>query len=163
VPRILCRTIEVCIFKFVNDRPLYLLLHRAKEEKVYPGIWQLMSGAIEENEKVHDAALREFREETGMEMSAFWVAPFVNSFYEPDIDAITLSPLFVAQVEEGSVPRLSPEHSEYGWFSYEEARQKLVWPGQREGLRIAHEYLVRGEKAASLLQMKLGSTPYSNH
>ena len=157
MPQIACRIIEICIFKFLEDNPYYLLLHRAKDEKVYPGIWQLMSGTIEENEKTYEAAFREFKEETGMRVNRFWVVPYVNAFYEPDFDAINLSPLFVAQVEEGSVPRLSSEHSEYAWFAFDQALEKLVWPGQRTGLKIAHEYIVCGSTAAKLLEMKFDS------
>lgn len=155
MPTIACRIIEICVFRFVKDRPEYLLLHRAKDKKIYPGIWQLMSGTIEKEEGGVEAALREFKEETGMRVSRFWVVPYVNSFYDPEYDAVNLSPLFAAQVDEGSEPRLSPEHFEYGWFTYDEAIRKLVWPGQRSGLKITHEFIVRGEQAASLLQMRL--------
>ncbi len=163
MPLITCRIVEICVFRFIKDQPEYLLLHRAKDEKVYPGIWQLMSGTIEKEEGGVEAALREFREETGMKVERFWVVPYVNSFYDPDYDAINLSPLFAAQVDEGSEPRLSREHFEYGWFTYEEASRKLVWPGQRAGLKVTHEYVVRGEQAATLLQMRsdLNSSPGS--
>ncbi len=162
MPEIGCRIIEICVFRFVQDKPEYLLLHRAKDEKVYPGIWQLMSGTIEREEGGVEAALREFKEETGMKVERFWVVPYVNSFYDPDHDAVNLSPLFAAQVEQGSELRLSSEHYEYGWFPYEEAMKKLVWPGQRAGLKVTHDYIVRGEKAATLLQMKLDSAPDPN-
>ena len=155
MPQINCRIIEICVFKISRGQPEYLLLHRAEREKVYPGIWQLLSGTIEKNERTYDAALREFKEETRLKVRRFWVAPFVNSFYEPDYDAINLSPLFVVEVEGRSVPHLSSEHSEYGWFPYEQALEKLVWPGQRAGLKIAHECIVGGEKPAKLLELKL--------
>ena len=116
-----------------------------------------MSGTIEKNEGGVEAALREFKEETALNVSRFWVVPHVNSFYDPDHDAVNLSPLFAAQVEEGSVPRLSSEHSEHTWFSYEEALRKLVWPGQRAGLKVVHEYIISGEKAAKLLEMRFNS------
>jgi len=142
------------VFRFVNDRAEYLLLHRAKDEKVYPGIWQLMSGTIEGDEGGVEAAFREFKEETGLKVNKFWVVPFVNSFFDPSRDAVNLSPLFAAQVEAGIEPRLSSEHSEHRWFTYEEALKKLVWPGQRAGLKVTHDYITCGEEAARLLEMK---------
>lgn len=151
---IACKIIEVCIFKLENDRPWYLLLRRAKNEKLYPGIWQFVSGSIENGEKAVDAALREFQEETGMKLKGFWVVPFVNSFYDPDWDTVNLSPLFAAHVGAGDNPRLSAEHDEFGWIPYEEARRKLVWPGQREGMRIVHEVIVGGEEAARLTKIR---------
>ena len=151
---IACKIVEVCVFKFENDRPLYLLLHRSKDEKIYPDIWQLISGSIEGTEKAYEAAMRELTEETGMKPKAFWVVPFVNSFYDHDYDAVNLSPLFAAQVEPGDEPKLSSEHYESGWFLYADAVRQLVWPGQREGLRIVDEYVIKGEEAGKLTRIR---------
>ena len=152
--QIVCKIIEVCVFKFENGRPWYLLLHRAKDEKLYPNLWQCVTGSIEGDEKAVEAAYRELMEETGMTPKAFWVVPFVNSFYDPEWDAVNLSPIFAAQVELGTNPVLSAEHFEFGWFSYEDALRKLVWPGQREGLRVVHDYIVRGEAAGMVTRLQ---------
>jgi len=151
---IACKIIEVCVFKFEKDRPWYLLLHRAKDEKIYPNIWQFVSGSIEGDEKAVDAAMRELLEETGINPQAFWVVPFVNSFYDPEWDSVNLSPMFAAQAEAGTKPILSNEHFEFGWFSYEDALKKLVWPGQREGMRIVQEYIVRGNQAGTVTRLR---------
>jgi len=145
--------VEICIFKFEKDRPWFLLLRRSKEEKIYPGIWQFVSGSIEEGEKASFAALRELDEETAIKPSAFWVTPFVNSFYDPSWDSLNLTPLFAAQVSAGEEPKLSSEHSQWGWFLYEDALSMLPWPGQREGLRIVNEYIVKGDAAAALTRI----------
>jgi dATP pyrophosphohydrolase len=121
---------------------------------VYPGIWQLVSGTIEGNEGGVEAALREFKEETGLKVNKFWVVPYVDSFFDSTHDVVNLSPLFAAQVEAGIEPRLSSEHSEHCWFTYEEAFKKLVWPGQRAGLKVTHDYITCGQEAAKLLEMK---------
>ncbi len=151
---IACKIVEVCIFKFQEDRPYYLLLHRSKDEAIYPGIWQFVSGSIEGDEKAADAAQRELREETGFTPAGFWVVPFVNSFYDPGWDSVNLSPLFAAQVLPGDEPKLSHEHYEFGWYLFDEAVRKLVWPGQREGMRIVHEYIVGGKNAAGLTRLR---------
>lgn len=153
MPDVSCRIIEVCVFKFENDRVQYLLLHRAKEEPVYPNIWQLVSGSIEAKEKAVDAALRELNEETMLKPRAFWNVPFANAFYDHVTDVVNVSPMFAAQVEAGIEPRLSAEHDAYGWFDHENAARKLVWPGQREGLRIVHEYIARGQQASRLVRI----------
>ena len=154
MPLIAGKIIEVCVFKFEKDRAWYLLLHRSKDEKIYPNLWQFVSGSIEGDEKAVDAAYRELLEETGMNPKAFWVVPFVNSFYDPEWDSINLSPMFAAQVEIGDAPKLSHEHFEFEWFSYADAARKLVWPGQREGLRIVHEYIVGGQSAVKLTRIR---------
>ncbi|HEV8539347.1 MAG TPA: NUDIX pyrophosphatase [Bacteroidota bacterium] len=151
---IVIKFVEVCVFKFENDRPWYLLLRRAASEKVYPNIWQFVSGSLDENERAQDAALRELHEETGLAPKGFWVVPYVNSFYDPADDCINLNPMFAAQVEPGSVLKLSHEHDEYQWCGFDDAVRRLLWHGQREGLRIVHEFIVRGEDAMRFARMK---------
>jgi len=146
--------IEVCVFKFEHNQPRYLLLHRSKDDKIYPGIWQFISGSIEGNETAVEAALRELSEETGFSPEAFWVVPHVSVFYDQSYDSMNLSPLFAAQVKAGSKPRLSPEHDEHRWFCLAEAKRTLVWPGLRQGLQIVHDYVVKGEIAARLTRIR---------
>ncbi len=153
MPSVASRIIEVCVFKFEKDHARYLLLHRSKEERRYPNIWQLISGTMEGTEKASDAALRELIEETKLRPTAIWNVPFANSFYDHDHDVLNVSPFFAAQVEIGNEPELSPEHYESGWFAYEDAIRKLVWPGQRMGLRVVHEYIVGGQEAALLTRI----------
>lgn len=154
MPSITCRIVEVCVFRFRNDRPEYLLLRRSLDERIYPDLWQLVSGTIGDGERAVDAALRECKEETALSPKKFWVVPYVNSFYDPEYDAVNLSPFFAAQVNPHEEPSLSAEHRTYEWLPYEQARQRIVWPGQREGLDVAHMYIVRGEQAGKLTMLK---------
>jgi dATP pyrophosphohydrolase len=153
MPLISSTIVEVCVFKFEGDHPWYLLLKRSKDEKIYPGIWQFISGSIEGKEKAFEAALRELREETNITPERLWVVPHVSVFYDPSWDSTNLCPMFAAQVKPGVNPTLSSEHCEFGWFSFEDAHRKLVWHGQREGLKVVHDYIVRGEDAARLTRI----------
>ena len=152
--KIVNKYIEVCVFKFQDDTPSYLMLRRSKDQKVYPDLWQFVSGSVDEHEIAVDAALRELQEEAGFIPKAFWVVPHVNSFYDPQDDCINVNPMFAAQVEAGSQPKLSQEHSDFAWLPFEEALKRLVWPGQRQGLRIVHEFIVRGEEAATYTRLR---------
>jgi len=147
MPIIACRIVEVCVFRFARNRPEYLLLKRSPDEKIYPNLWQLISGTIHDGETAHAAALRELNEETRLTPKSFFVVPHVNTFYDPEHDAVNLSPLFAAQVVDGHEPTLSPEHSHHEWLPYNEAYRCLVWPGQRQGLEIVEKYLLGGEEA----------------
>jgi 8-oxo-dGTP pyrophosphatase MutT (NUDIX family) len=133
--------IELCAFKIENGQPLYLLLHRTKDEGVYPNIWQFITGSIEKNEKAADAALRELSEETGLKPKSFWVVPYILSFYNAEWDSVNLCPFFATEISIGSSVVLSNEHDHFGWFTYDDAIAKLVWPSWKEGLRIVHEYI----------------------
>ncbi|HLF13745.1 MAG TPA: NUDIX pyrophosphatase [Bacteroidota bacterium] len=148
MPAIVSRIVEVCIFSFSGAGPEYLLLRRSPSEQIYPGIWQFVSGSVEGAETALAAARREMAEETALPPLDFWVVPHVNVFYDPSRDAVNLTPVFAARVAPGSEPKLSTEHSEYLWCDYTTALGKLVWPGQREALRILQEYVVRGSQAA---------------
>ncbi len=150
--QVVSRIVEVCIFRFTGDAVEYLLLKRAAEDLLYPGIWQWVTGAILEGEKSVDAALREFREETGLTAERLWIVPHITMFYESVHDHVHLNPLFAVQVEQGVDPVLSPEHEEFRWLRYAEARQRLVWPGQREGLEMVERFIVRGDEGAGLLE-----------
>jgi len=154
VATIVSRTVEACVFRIAHGGSEYLLLKRSEKDNIYPGMWQLVTGSMKDGERALDAALREFREETGMVAKRFWVVPFVNSFYVPVSDAIHLSPVFAMEVSEESRITLSREHQEYSWCSYEDAKQKLVWPGQRYAVELVQEYVVGGQEAARLLSLQ---------
>jgi dATP pyrophosphohydrolase len=134
--------VELCVFKKESGKVKYLLLHRTVDEKVYPNLWQFITGSIEENEKAKDAAIRELAEETGLKPKSLWIVPYVLSFYNSEWDSVNLCPFFATEVHGDSLIQLSDEHDDFGWFSYEEAIQKLVWPSWREGLKIVNEYII---------------------
>lgn len=144
---IVCRLIELCIFRFGNDHPEYLLLKRSHHDSLYPGIWQIITGTIKGGERAMDAALREMAEETAIRPTKFWAVPFSSTFYNCNDDTMNISPFFAAQVEPADEPVLSTEHETYEWMPLEKARRHLVWPSQRSGLEIIHQYVVRGEQA----------------
>jgi dihydroneopterin triphosphate diphosphatase len=154
MPAPACDTVAVCIFKISGGQPRYLLLRRARREKLYPGIWQFVTGSVHEGESAPDAAYRELREETGLQPARFWVVPYVDCFYDVSRDSVNLSPLFAAEVKGAAHPVLSREHSEFHWFTLGAATRKLVWPGQRAGLRIVHEFIAGGEEAAQLTRIR---------
>lgn len=145
--------IEVCIFCFSSRGPEYLLLRRSPHEKIYPDIWQFVSGSIEGSESATEAALREMSEETSLTPDELWVVPHVNIFYDPTHDSLNLTPIFAAQVAPGSIPKLSAEHHEYRWCERSAAAGLLVWPAQHEALRIVHDSIVMGGRAAGLSRL----------
>jgi dihydroneopterin triphosphate diphosphatase len=151
VSRIVSRTVEVCVFRRAAEGVQYLLLKRSKVDTLYPGMWQIVTGSMLDGEHAEKTALREFREETDLTPVQFWVVPFVNSFYVANDDTVHASPFFAVEVDAQREPRLSHEHEEYEWCSLQDAVKKLVWPGQRYGLKIVDEYIVGGQEAARLL------------
>ena len=144
---VVCSLIELCVFRFSQDRAEYLMLKRSLVDIQYPGIWQIITGTIREGERAMDAALREMDEETAIRPARFWAVPFSSTFYSPAVDTMNISAFFAAEVKPTDDPVLSSEHERYEWMPYNEARRHLVWPGQRNGLEIVDHYIVRGEEA----------------
>ena len=151
--QVLSRVIEVCIFKMVGGSPLYLMLHRSANDPLYPGLWQIVTGMLEDNEHSVGGALRETREETGLTPARCWIAPYVDTFYSASSDTVHLSPFFAMQVRENDEPRLSSEHQAYEWLLREAAESRLVWPGQKRGLKLVHEYVVGGLPGGTLTEV----------
>ncbi|MDI6803057.1 MAG: NUDIX pyrophosphatase [Bacteroidota bacterium] len=137
--------IEVCVFKFEKGKPEYLILQRSDTEIIYPGIFQFITGTIEEGETAIAAAKREMIEEINISHKNFWVIPFINPFYVYTRDVVNLSPMFLAEVENDKIPLLSPEHQTYEWCDYETALKRLNWHGQREALKIVNNFLTEKE------------------
>ena len=155
MPQISCHIIEVCIFSFDNKEPKYLMLRRSQTEPIFPDIWQIVTGSIEHGETAVQGALRELKEETGFTPEKFWIVPFVNTFYTVKNDMINHTVIFAAQVPAKTDPRLSDEHYQFEWCTIDKAKSMCVWPGQSEALRIVHEYIVGGKKAASVSEISL--------
>lgn len=145
--------IEAHIFRETENGIKFLLLKRS-EGQPYPGLWQMVSGKIKQNEKAYQTALREIKEETGIVPQQLWVAPTVNSFYEPKNELICLLPVFAARVESSEV-NLSVEHSEYKWVKKDEARKLLAWEGQRKAVQIIEDYFLNEKSFFHFVEIEI--------
>ncbi len=154
--QIVCDIVEVCVFARTETNDThYLLLRRSLSEKIYPDIWQIVSGGIEreQNETALAAALRELKEETGLKPLRFWNLPYLNTFLDARKDIVHHAPVFVAEVLFDATPALSEEHYRFEWCTLERAKELLVWPGQIRALNIVHEYIVGNKKAAEFSEI----------
>jgi lipoyl(octanoyl) transferase len=118
-----------------------LLLRRTQERG---GFWQQVTGCIETGEGAAEAALRELREETGADVPVVPLG-YVHGFALSSAQAARAGAglrtgqetAFAATLPAGFEPRLSGEHCEWGWFSPEEALERLPWAGLRRAVRLA--------------------------
>ncbi len=141
MPRINFEIVEVVLFR-MNPKPEFLALHRSDEEDIYPGLWQIVSGGIEPGEKAYEAAYREIKEETSLTPIALYNTPLTNTFYFYTSDSVNVSPVFAAEVDPGDQVRLSKEHKEFRWLNEDDAVSLLVWPGQKNAIRIIHDFII---------------------
>lgn len=146
--------IEAHIFRKAGNNLEFLLLRRSDNE-IYPGLWQMVSGSIDGNEKAFQTALREIKEETGLTPEKFWTVPNVNSFYSSTQNEICMIPVFAALVTDEVEVVISNEHSEFKWAGLSETLKLLAWPGQRRSVEIIYEYFTNQINFLNFVEISL--------
>lgn len=138
----------VYLFRKNNHNTEYLLLKRKDD-----GIWQGVAGGGEENENPETAARRETFEETGLKHFSRLFKLDTMSYMEANIfkdykqwgEDIYVIPMHYFAALANEEIRISGEHSKYGWFTYEEAQNKLYWHDNKTALWELKEKLDRGK------------------
>lgn len=138
-------TIQVHIAKKFEGEYRFLVLKRADDEIIYPGIWQVVTGTCEQDERAIKTAVRETLEETGIKPIKFWTIPYVASFFDTRRDKVSFVPVFGAFAADNSEVILSSEHSDYQWLNYEDTLNKLLLPSHKEGTKFFLEYCLNNE------------------
>lgn len=151
------KIVEVVVFR-MRKVPEFLVLKRSHDEDIYPGLWQIISGGIKRGEKAYEAALREVREEIGVMPKRLYNTPLTNTFYLSGSDSVNVSPVFAAEVDDGTEVKLSPEHEKFRWLEKEKAISLLVWPGQKEGIRIVNDYVLCDNPSRKFMEIKMKHT-----
>jgi len=119
-----------------------LVLQRAQGQN-RPGSQELVYGKIDAREKPEAAAIRELREETGLEVDRLYNLT-VQSFFLHQTQTIQMSIVFVAFVPDGAQVELGEEHESFEWVSFEEALHRYTWPRASQTLRDARQLFGSG-------------------
>ena len=132
-----------------QPEPEILLIRRAPG-RILPGLWQCVSGSLEDGERVAEGALREVIEETGFgggAILAFYDLDLVNQFHEPSVDAVMTSAVFAVRVRPAAEVRLSHEHDGARWLPLNDAHREVIWPGYRTAIERIRDDLSDVERA----------------
>ena len=111
-----------------------------------PGSWEVVHGRLEERELPEDAAIREVREETGLEVDRLY-AITVQPFYMRSARTVSAAVVFAAFVQAGAEVRPGPEHVAHEWLAPGEAEVRLIWPRSRAAVREIVELFARPDFA----------------
>ncbi len=143
--------VECWIFR-VHPRTgaVEILLIRRAAHRVFPGLWQCVTGRVEAEERVPMAALREVAEETGIgpaDIEAFYDLDHVVPLYNELTDTVGMSIIFAARVRPEAVVTLSHEHDEMRWVRSVDAPSLAIWQSYLESVRRVQELAVDPERA----------------
>ena len=117
----------------------YLLLHYGA------GHWDFPKGHVEKNEKEEQTALRELKEETGIQ-DAEILENFKDSvkyFFKSGDETIFKEVVFFLAETHASEVIISSEHIGYAWLGYENAYKKLTFNNAKELLKKANQFLYK--------------------
>ena len=142
---------QILVLPFTADeagRVRYAVLHRADMDA-----WQGVAGGVEDEESPLQAARRECIEELGTDrfdliaLASVSTIPASNFAAWPqwrrsDPDLLVVPErCFGARLRDRSDVRLSREHVEVAWLTYDEALARLTWDSNRNALWELHERL----------------------
>ena len=118
-----------------------LLLERAD----HPGYWQSVTGSRDSEEALSETALREVREETGLDarlyplsdwqmQNVYEIYPHWRYRYQPGITHNT-EHVFGLQLPHAVDIKLEPrEHLNYQWLAWQDAAEKVFSPSNRAAI-----------------------------
>ena len=106
--------------------------------------WGLPKGLVEKGEDPEQAALREVREETGLEAEILEPLGDISYWYVWEDERIRKKvTFFLMEATGGDVSQHDHEMEEIRWFPLSEAVRKASYPSERTVLRRAADALAR--------------------
>jgi len=121
----------------IDGKMRMLLMKRVKGE-----YWCHVAGSIEDGETGWQAIVREFKEETQIEVPNLYNAQIIDQFFEANVNVIELIPVFVVMCPPNQIVELNHEHTEYRWCSLAEALELAPYPNQHAVFTRVWSYFV---------------------
>lgn len=139
----------IILYKESSKEVLYSVFLRRKEK-----IWQFISGGGEDYETINETALRELKEETGIEINknelikleASSTIPVINitgKFTWGEKVFVVPEYSFAVNITNKKII-LSDEHKMMQWMNYNEAISKLKYDSNKTALWELNERMKRG-------------------
>ena len=137
------RSAGAVIFLKEKGKIYYLLLNYSAIGFVGKTYWGLAKGTIEGGEKEMGTVLREVKEETGIAdlefIDGFREIEKYSFLYKGEDVSKTVSYL-LAETKTKEV-KLSFEHLDFKWLSYQEALKKLTFKNAQKIVQKAHDFI----------------------
>ena len=135
-------------YKVVDGMPQYCIFKRS--DALY---WQFIAGGGEDDETPLEAARREAFEEASLEMTLPYYQ-LKSTFHVPadcisdkhrkywSADTFVLPEYCFAVRVDNEAIKLSREHTEYIWTTYEKAKEMLYWETNKVALFELHNRII---------------------
>jgi 8-oxo-dGTP pyrophosphatase MutT (NUDIX family) len=107
---------------WVPEDNRYLLLKRSDDKDFAAGVWECVTGRLDQGEGFEDAVRREVREELGTEIDIEFIIGTTH-FYRGAVDPKNelIGVVYGCTIPDADAVNISSEHSEYRWVTADEA------------------------------------------
>jgi 8-oxo-dGTP pyrophosphatase MutT (NUDIX family) len=141
IPAVEIGVVDVVVFRPAAKGWLVLVLQRGPATRC-PGSWEIVHGKLDPGEAYEAAALRECREETGLDAERL-LSITMHSFYLLPKKTVQLAAVFAAVVPAEGKVKLGEEHCKHAWLTVSQARRRLTWPMEKRSLDDARALLAQ--------------------
>ncbi|MCL4379162.1 MAG: NUDIX domain-containing protein [Candidatus Marsarchaeota archaeon] len=145
------------MLKFVYDGGVFVYSYRAEKRHFLflrngRGWLDIPKGHAEKGERIMDTALRETKEETGLDVvpDRFFRHSLAYWTKEDGQRAKKIVTVFIAEVPQAANVRVSDEHVGYVWLSCEDALRQVSFKDTKELVMEADSYLDRKARIEKL-------------
>ncbi len=127
----------VVLFRKENEKILFLLLH-------YPsGHWDFVKGKMEKGESTHQTAIRETKEETGINDVKFLdnFEEWIQYNFQFEGELVNKKVVFFLGETKTKDVKISHEHQNYTWMDYTTAMEKTTFDNAKTVLSKSYNLL----------------------
>jgi 8-oxo-dGTP pyrophosphatase MutT (NUDIX family) len=132
---------EVAVFVHRGDR--LLVLHRVPED-----YWHVVAGALDGRETFGEAAVRELREETGLDghpidlelEQSYAITEREAPLYPAGTAAVVVENFHIEAPSDWE-PVLNDEHDTHAWATFAAARKRVKWVETQEAIDVLAQRL----------------------
>ena len=120
----------------LNEKEKILILKRSDKVKTYKGMWGGVAGYIEEHEEPYETALKEIKEEVGLETKDVELLKKIDpisfiDYYEDEKYDWKIFP-FLFKIKNKTKIKIDWEHTEYRWIDPKQIKKFNTVPHLKE-------------------------------
>lgn len=124
------------VYRVVDNQPVYLL-----EKSATSDFWGFPKGHVEGSETLERAAIREIKEETGIDAQIDTTFS-IDAEYDMKNGHHKVITFYTSEVNSDKVTLQPEEISDYVWAPYEEARNVITYDNLKQVLDKTNQYIV---------------------